>query len=256
MMGKRLSIKLAGAVAVALLATGAAQAGPALSAQKNIVIVPGAFIDASSWHVVHDILSNKGYRVTVVPASHVSLDDDVALTRRALFQQVGKVVLVGNGIGGAVISHAGDGGKVASLVFVAALIPEVGENPLQLLRALPAAATSIKPDWAGIWWADRTQFHQDFAADLTPNRANFLGATQTTVTQQFLGTAAHAAVWHRKPSYGIVATADRVLHPDTQRQMYQRAHAKVVEIAGSHAVHMSQPEQVARVIEQAAIDTL
>ena len=247
---------LAGAALAAATASFGAHAAPLLTAQKNIVIVPGAFIDGSSWHVVHDILNKKGYHVTIVPAAHVSLDADVELTRRALFQQVGKVVLVGNGIGGAVISHAGDGGKVASLVYVAALAPEVGENPLQLMRALPAAATSIKPDWAGIWWADRSKFHEDFGADLTANRANFMAASQIPVTQQFLGTAAHAALWHKKPSYGIVATNDRVLNPDTQRSMYKRAHAKVVEVAGSHAVHVSRPEDVAKVIEQAAIDTL
>jgi pimeloyl-ACP methyl ester carboxylesterase len=247
---------LSSAVLAVMTASAGVQAAPALVARKNIVIVPGAFIDGSTWHVVHDILANKGYNVTVVPATHVSLDDDVSLTRRALSQQVGKVVLVGNGIGGAVISHAGDGGKVSALVYVAALVPEVGENPLQLLRALPAAASSIKPDWSGVYWADRAHWREDFGADLSPNRANFLAASQTPVTQLFMGTSAHAAVWHHKPSYAVVATADRVLNPDTQRMMYSRAHAKVTEIAGSHAVHVSRPEDVARVIEQAAIDNL
>jgi pimeloyl-ACP methyl ester carboxylesterase len=248
---KRLATILAAAT---VLAPAFAQAAPAAS--KNIVIVPGAFLDGSSWHVVHDILKNKGYKVTVVPASHNSLEDDVAVTRRVLFNQFGKVVLVGNGFGGAVIGHAGDGAKVKALVYVAALAPQVGENAGQLLHAIPAGATAVKADWAGYYWADRDHFQENFAADLSPNRALFFAASQVPTTQAFIYTAAYAAAWHQKPSYAIVATEDRVLHPDTQRMMYQRAHAKTVEIAASHAVHVSHPEEVAALIERAAIDTL
>lgn len=231
-----------------------AQAAPAET--RNIVIVPGAFVDGSSWHVVHDILKHKGYKVTVVPAAHDSLDDDIALTRRVLFNQFGKVILVGGGFGGAVIGHAGDGAKVKALVYVAALMPQVGENGGQLLDAIPVAAPAAKADWAGYVWADRDAFHQNFAADLTPNRAAFLAASQAPTTLAFYYAPAYQAVWRKKPSYAIVATKDRFLHPDTQRMMYRRAHAKTVEIASSHAVHLSNPEKVAALIERAAIENL
>jgi hypothetical protein len=246
---------LAALLAAGAMAAPALAANPVAAATKNIVIVPGEFIDASGWHVVHDILSQKGYHVTVVPAAHVTFDDDVALVRRVLFQQFGNVVLVGNGIGGAVIGNVGGGAKVKSLVYVAALAPEVGEAPALLLaqNGMPAA---IRADFAGYHWADRARFHDDFAADLTPNRANFLAASQAPVGLAFLGTPSYAAVWHTKPSYAIVATQDRILAPDTQRMMYRRAHARTVEIEASHAVHMSRPEDVAKVIERAAIDTL
>ena len=238
------------------LAHAAAPAGPAQAGGRNIVIVPGAFIDGSSWHVVHDILSHKGYKVTVVPAAHATLEDDIAATRRVMFDQVGSVVLVGNGFGGTVISHAGDGAKVKALVYVAALVPQVGENSGQLLAAAGPQAAPAKPDWAGYYWADRASFHKDFAADLSTNRAAFLAASQMPTTQAFIYTAAHAAAWHQKPNYAVLATQDHVLHPDTQRMMYRRAGAKVVEIASSHAVHVSHPEEVAALIERAAIEQL
>jgi pimeloyl-ACP methyl ester carboxylesterase len=256
---KSLATVLATAAATAILAPAFAQAAPAaktLADTKNIVIVPGAFIDGSSWHVVHDILKSKGYKVTVVPATHDTLEADIAATRRVLFNQFGKVVLVGNGFGGAVIGHAGDGDKVKALVYVAALAPQVGENPGQLLHAIPTGAVAAKPDWAGYYWADREHFQENFAADLSPNRAAYFAASQMPTTQAFVYTAAYAAAWHQKPSYAIVATQDRVLHPDTQRMMYRRAHAKTVEIAASHAVHVSHPEEVAALIERAAVETL
>lgn len=243
-----------GLLAAAVLAPTAAQAGPADT--RNIVIVPGAFVAGDSWRVVHDILTHKGYKVTVVPATHDSLEADVALTRRVLFNQFGKVVLVGSGFGGTVIGHAGDGAKVKALVYVAALVPQVGENGSQLLEAIPAPATAAKGDWAGYYWADRDAFHQNFAADLTPNRAAFLAASQVPTTQAFYYAPAYAAVWRDKPSYAVVATKDRFLHPDTQRMMYRRAHAKTVEIASSHAVQLAQPEKVAALIEQAARENL
>lgn len=245
--------RLPAVLAAAALAPALAQAAPAT---RNIVIVPDAFIDGSSWHVVHDILSLKGYKVTVVPATHDSLEADIAATRRVLFNQFGKVVLVGGGFGGAVIGHVGDGAKVRSLVYVAALAPQVGENAGQLLHAIPTGTTPARADWAGYYWADREHFRENFAADLSPNRAAFLAASQMPTTQAFIYTAAYAAAWRQKPSYAIVATQDRILHPDTQRMMYQRAHARTVEIASSHAVQLSHPEEVAALIERAAIDTL
>lgn len=245
---------LAAAAAAAVLAPALAHAAP--PAAKNIVIVPGAFIDGSSWHVVHDILKNKGYKVTVVPASHDSLEGDIAVTRRVLFAQFGKVVLVGGGFGGAVIGHAGDGAKVKALVYVAALAPEVGENAGQLLHAIPTGAAPAKADWAGYYWADREHFQENFAADLSPNRAAFFADSQIPTTQAFIYTSAYAAAWHQKHSFALVATRDRILHPDTQRMMYQRAHAKTVEIASSHAVQVSHPEEVAALIERAAIENL
>lgn len=239
----------------------AAQAAPAVSAPaapaaKNIVIVPGAFIDASSWRLVHDILWLKGYKVTVAQLPHSSLDDDIAITRKLIFQQFGNVLLVGNGIGGTVMSNVATGDKVNGLVYAAALMPEVGESSQQLLSSMPGASGDPRPDCAGFQYFDAKRFHADLAADLTPNRVNFMAASQVPVSNVLMGTPSWFAMWHQKPSFGIVATQDRLVNPELQRWMYKRAGAKVTEIEASHAVQVSQAEAVAKVIEDAASSVL
>jgi pimeloyl-ACP methyl ester carboxylesterase len=244
-------------MALAAAAPGAIAAEPAkAAAPKNIVIVPDAYVDGSGWRTVHDILSLKGYKVTIVQAPHTSLDNDVAVARKVLFNQFGNVVLVGSGFGGTTMSNAATGDKVKALVYVAALVPEIGETSAQLLASMPAAADSIRQDRAGFQQIDAARFHQDFAADLTPNRANFMAVSQTSVTNTTLGTPSWFAVWHKKPVYAIVASEDRLVSPELQRWMYKRANAKVTELKASHALYISQPEEVAKVIERAALENL
>ncbi|MFK3796569.1 alpha/beta fold hydrolase [Pseudomonas sp. NPDC088444] len=233
-------------------ATPAAAPVPAIGA-KNIVIVHGSFVDGSGWRVVHDILIHKGYKVTVVQQPATNLDADVAATREILDQQVGPVVLVGHSSGGGVISAAGVRDKVKALVYVAALQPEVGESMGQLIASMPSPSDDVRPTRDGHLFFDRSKFGTDFAGDLTSNRTDFMAASQPAATAATFGTQAWAAAWHNKPSYGIVATEDHALSPDLQRWMYQRAGSKVTEIKASHAVYISQPEAVAKVIEDAAL---
>lgn len=250
-------LKFITATSLAMMTMTAMAAEPAKAAAvKNVVIVPDAYVDGSGWRTVHDILWLKGYKVTIVQAPHTSLDNDVAVVRKVLFNQFGNVVLVGSGIGGTAMSNAATGDKVKALVYVAALAPEVGETSAQLLASMPAAADSIRQDRSGFQQIDPAKFHQDFAADLTPNRANFMAASQTSVTNTTLGTPSWFAVWHNKPVYAIVASEDRLVSPDLQRWMYKRANAKVTELKASHALYISQPEEVAKVIERAALENL
>ncbi|WP_342118922.1 alpha/beta fold hydrolase [Pseudoduganella sp. OTU4001] len=244
------------ATALALALGAAATAQAAAPAAKNVVIIPGAFLDASSWRLVHDTLSLKGFNVTVAQLPHTSLDDDIAIARKTIFQQFGNVVVVASGIGGAVMSNVATGDKVKALVYVAGLMPEVGETSQQLLASMPAAGEGARPDRAGFLFYDRAQFRNDLAADLTPNRVNFMAASQVPVSNVLMGTPSWFAMWHQKPSYGIVATQDRLVSPELQRWMYQRAGAKVTEVAASHAVQVSQPEAVVKVIEDAARSVL
>lgn len=249
---------IASAIAMAAGLAGAAHAAApaAPPAAKNVVIVPGAFIDASSWRVVHDTLRLKGFNVTVAQLPHTSLDDDIAIVRKAIFQQFGNVIVVGNGIGGTVMSNVATGDKVKALVYVAALMPEVGETSQQLLSSIPAAGEGVKPDRAGFQFYDTARFQADLAADLTPNRVNFMAASQVPVSNVLMGTPSWFATWHQKPSFAVLATQDRLVNPELQRWMYKRAGAKVTEIAASHAVQISQPEAVAKVIEEAALSVL
>lgn len=244
------------AIAVALGAPVLASAADAVKAQpgtgKSVVIVPGSFVDGSGWRVVHDILIHKGYKVTVVHQGHESLAADVAEAREVLEQQVGPVVLVGHSSGGGVISIAGDRDKVKSMVYVSALQPEVGENMSQLLSSMPAPSNDVMPTRDGHLFFDRTKFNADFAADLTTNRTDFMAASQVPATTALFGGTVWAAAWHKKPTYAVVSTEDRALSPDLQRWMYKRAGSKVTEIKASHSVYISQPEAVAKVIEDAA----
>ena len=221
---------------------------------KNIVIVHGSFVDGSGWRVVHDILIHKGYQVTVVHQPATDLDADVAATREILDQQVGPVVLVGHSSGGAVIGIAGEREKVKALVYVAALQPEVGESLGQLLGSMPSPSNDIHATRDGHLFVDRARFAEDFAADQTTNRTDFLAASQVPASSATFGAQNWGAAWHEKPSYGIVATEDKALNPDLQRWMYKRAGSTVTEIKGSHTLYISQPEAVAKVIEQAALN--
>jgi len=253
-------MKLLSTLAVALtVAAGPLSAAladaPVPAGVRNVVIVPGPFVDGSGWRAVHDILRLRGYSVTVVQERFASLEDDVAAVNAAITRQDGPVVLVGHSYGGAVITAAGTRAKVASLVYVAAVQPEVGESTAQLLASMPEPSDDFRPTGDGHLFFAADRFGADFADDLTPNRTGFMVDSQVPATEAALGGRVITAGWHTKPSYGVVATEDHVISPDLQRWMYQRSGAAVTEVKASHAVYISQAEAVADVIETAATHT-
>ncbi|WP_266158018.1 alpha/beta hydrolase [Dyella silvatica] len=237
-----------------------ASAGPALAAAatptpsgvKNIVIVPGAFVDGSGWRVVHDILIHKGYSVTVAQPRIDTLANDIEQTRDLIRRQDGPVVLVGHSYGGAVITQAGNRDKVKALVYVAAVEPDVGESLSQLVGSMPAPSNDIVPTRDGHLYFDTTKFGTDFAGDLSKNRTDFMAVSQVAASTAAFNATMAVAAWHSKPSWAVVTTDDHALSPDLQRWMYQRAGSRVTEIKASHVVYISQPEAVAKVIEDAA----
>jgi pimeloyl-ACP methyl ester carboxylesterase len=236
------------AAAVALLSAAVARAEPA----KNVVLVHGAFADGSGWKPVAELLRQDGYTVSIVQEPETSLADDVAAANRILDRQPGPAVLVGHSYGGAVITEAGNNAHVTSLVYVAAFAPDEGEKLGPLLGSIAPAANSIAPTADGYLLIDQAKFPADFAADLPAAEAQFMAISQVPINGSALGTPITAPAWKTKPSYGIVATQDRMINPDLERSMYKRAGAKVTEINGSHAIFFSQPRAVANVIEQAA----
>ncbi|WP_404337215.1 alpha/beta fold hydrolase [Sphingomonas sp. MMS12-HWE2-04] len=219
---------------------------------RNVVLVHGAFADGSGWKQVADILAKDGYTVSIVQEPLTSLADDVAATNRILDRQQGRAVLVGHSYGGAIITEAGNNPHVASLVFVAAFVPDAGETIEALNKTNPPAAKSIAPTADGYLLVDPKSFPTDFAADVPPAEARFMALSQVPWNARIVSTTITAPAWKSKPSYGIVATEDRMINPALERSMYQRAGAKITEIKGSHAVFISQPRAVATVIEQAA----
>lgn len=221
---------------------------------KNVVLVHGAFADGSGWKGLYQILTKKGYNVTIVQNPLSSLEDDVKATNVVLDKQDGPTILVGHSWGGTVITEAGNHPKVAALVYVAAFQPDNGETTVQWLMTAPPAPENgvLNPDDKGIVYYDKAKFHAGFAADISKEDAEFMYASQGAFYAKGFGTPVTKAAWRDKPAYGIVATEDKSIAPEIERAMYKRSKTKITEIKGSHVVFISQPEAVAKVIVAAS----
>jgi pimeloyl-ACP methyl ester carboxylesterase len=242
------------AFALMVAAMGGAMAHAEPKAAKEIVIVHGALVGGSSWRAVYDILSKDGYHVTMVQEPLTGLAEDIEATKRVLDQQKGAVVLVGHSYAGSVITDAGADPRVKALVYVAALQPDAGEASGQLLTkfAPPNDAMRATPTPDKYFFLPRARFRETYAADVSASDAQFLADSQQQLAEKALGAPVSVAAWRTKPSYAILTTQDHVVSPELQRWMYQRSGAKVTEVNASHAVFISQPAKVARVIETAA----
>jgi pimeloyl-ACP methyl ester carboxylesterase len=234
----------------AALGVSACATTPADAPVRNIVLVHGAWADGSGWAGVYRSLSARGYNVSVVQNPLTSLADDVAAVNRVLARQDGPALLVGHSYGGAVITEAGVAANVAGLVYVAAFAPDVGESVSSLIAG--GAPPPLQPSSDGFLFFDPAIFPQAFAQDLEPAQAAFLAAAQIPTAAVAFGTPVANAAWRSKPSWYVVASNDRIIPPAAQRQMATRANATITEIAGSHAVYVSQPEAVANAIAAAA----
>lgn len=229
-------------------------AGPSPAAIRNIVLVHGAWVDGSGWEAVYQLLTAKGFRVSIVQHPLTSLAADVAATRAVLDRQEGPAVLVGHSYGGAVVTEAGQHPAVARLVYLAAFAPDKGESVQTLVANPPpgAAAPPILPPINGSLLLDRQQFAAAFGADLPPGRAAFLANAQVPWGLEAFGGTVSEAAWKSRPSWYLVATQDRMIPPVAQRHMAERMGAVVQDVRTSHAVYESNPEAVAEFIEQAA----
>ena len=221
---------------------------------RNVVLVHGGFVDGSGWKGVYDLLKGDGYNVSIVQNPTISLADDVAVTKRALAAQNGPAILVGHSYGGVVITEAGHHPNVAGLVYIAAFAPDAGESVNSLIANPPPGAPvpPILPPQEGFLFLDRAKFHQSFAADVTANAAAFMADSQVPWGVEALGGAVSQPRGGRNQAGTLVATDDRMIPPPAQRAMSQRAGATVEEVAGSHAVYVSQPQAVAAIIKKAA----
>jgi len=224
------------------------------SAAISVVLVHGGFVDGSGWESVYHILKKDGYNVSVVQNPTVSLTDDVAVTRRVIASQSGRVILVGHSYGGVVVTEAGNDPKVAALVYIAAFAPDAGESVGSLIKDPPPGAPvpPILPPQDGFLLLDRAKFATSFAADVDSEKAAFMADSQVPWGLDALGGAVSKPAWKSKPSWYLVATRDKMIPPPAQQFMAKRAGATVSEIAGSHAVYVSQPKAVAALIEKAA----
>jgi pimeloyl-ACP methyl ester carboxylesterase len=220
----------------------------------NIVLVHGGFVDGSGWEGVYRSLKNKGYNVSIVQNPTLSLADDVAATKRILASLDGPAILVGHSYGGAVITEAGNDPKVAGLVYITAFAPDKGESVATLIKDPPPGAPvpPILPPQDGYLFLDRAKFRASFAGDVDAERAAFMADSQVPWGVEALSGKISEPAWKTKPSRYLIATDDKMIPPDAQRSMSKRAGSTVVEVKGSHAIYVSQPEAVAALIDQAA----
>jgi len=225
---------------------------PMSNTKPSIVLVHGAFADGSAWTKVIPILQRDGYSVTAVQDAMESYANDVATTKRAIEGQPGPVVLVGHSYGGMVVSGAATD-KVKALVYIAAFGLEEGETAMAMLTKYPTPlGTSLVPDSAGFLTIDRAKFHDVFAADLSTPETAVMAAAQGPIKGDIFGTTMGAPAWKTIPSWYLVAKSDQAIHPDLERFFAKRMNAKTTEIESSHVPFLSNPEAVAKIIEQAA----
>jgi pimeloyl-ACP methyl ester carboxylesterase len=221
---------------------------------RNVVLVHGGFVDGSGWEAVSNLLTGRGYQVSIVQNPTTTLPADIAATNLVLDEQDGDVVLVGHSYGGVVITEAGRHPKVKRLVYVTAFAPDAGESVASLIANPPPGAPvpPILPPRDGFLFLDKARFAASFAGDVEPAKADFMARSQVPWGVEALQGAATVPAWKSKPSFYLIATEDGMIPPPAQRMMAKRAGATVREAAGSHAIYVSQPQAVADIIEAAA----
>src|ERR1700676_413653 len=243
-------------IALLLLTGCAVSARNEVGGVRNIVLVHGAWADGSGWKGVYEILVKDGYSVSIVQEPETSFKEDVAATKRVIAQQGGQCILVAHSYGGAIITEAETDPSVAGLVYVAAHMPDAGENEADDGKRFPSdlsKSNAIKKTADGFTYLDPAQFHEYFAADLSAEQAAFMARAQVPNFADNFKAVITMAAWRTKPSWALVAGADRTINPDLERWYATRANSHKVEVSGaSHAVYVSRPKEVVALIEEAA----
>ncbi|MET7908349.1 alpha/beta hydrolase [Streptomyces avermitilis] len=249
---------------MALCTTVAAPAGAddgTTTTKPTIVLVHGAFADASSWNGVVERLERRGYTV-IAPANPLrGLDSDSTYIASVLDSIKGPIVLAGHSYGGAVISTAAAGNpRVKSLVYVSALMPDVGESGMTLAARFPSelgtATKSVPYRAGGVSGTDLylkpDRLHQVFAADLPESTTRLMAVAQRPVATTAFSEQAKVAAWKHIPSWFLVAKQDKSINPDQERFEAKRAGSHTVEINSSHVAMIAHPEAVSDLVLQAA----
>src|SRR3989454_2622591 len=213
------------------------------SAEMAIVLVHGGFVDGSGWESVYRVLKKDGHNVSIVQNPTISLADDVAATKRIVAAQRGAVILVGHSYGGVVITEAGNDPKVEGLVYIAAFAPDRGESVSSLIKNPPPGAPvpPILPPRDGFLFLEKDKFAASFAADVDAETAAFMSDSQVPWGVEALNGTISEPAWKTKPSWYLVTTDDKKIPPAAQCFMSKRAGSTVAEVAGSHAIYVSQP---------------
>jgi pimeloyl-ACP methyl ester carboxylesterase len=242
--------KLSSAMVTVLILCSVSVVGQNDKTVKNIILVHGAFVDASGWEDVYTILTKKGYKVSVTQHTLQSLETDVAAVNRIIDQQDGPCILVGHSYGGVIISVTGNHPKVVGLVYIAAHVPEANESRAELFKTFPPAYTSLIKGDDGYDYILPEKFPEDFAGGVPMDKAKFMADSQPPTADVCFQAKITNPAWKHKPVWYLVAKADRIINPDLERFYAKRANArKTVEIdKASHSVFITHPNDVANLI--------
>lgn len=232
-----------------------AQTGTPSTPKTNIVLVPGAHEDGMIWLKVIPALQAKGFNVTVVPIPLTSIAADATATRDILSRQQGPTILVGHSWGGMALTEAGNMSNVVGLVYIAALAPDAGETVLDTFRHFPLHTTARGyTDDKGVkwYWYTPEDFIHDWVPDLNAAEAQLLAADQRPIAATANNDKVTQAAWRVKPTWFLVSTRDRVESADNQRFLAKRMGATTVEIDADHGSPYTHPEDVVKIIVDAA----
>jgi len=247
------SAALVAGAAASLTSTRGIAATATPTKARNVVLVHGLFADGSSWSEVIARLQAAGLNATSVQNPLTTLPDAVASAQRVLARQDGPTVLVGHSFSGMIVTEAGMHPNVSALVYVAARAPDAGEDYAALAKRFPTPPAS-----AGIVFdgdegrLSEEAFLRDFAGDLPEAKAKVLYAVQEPFQKALLTGKTTQAAWRSKPSFYAVSTEDRTINPDLERFMAKRMGAKTIEVKASHLSLISQPDEIAQLILEAA----
>jgi pimeloyl-ACP methyl ester carboxylesterase len=226
-----------------------------MSARPNIVLVHGAWADGSSWDAVIRRLQADGYHVTAPQFPMTDLAADVARLREVLAAQDGPTIVAGHSYGGQIMTALGtDAPNVAGLVYIAAFGIDEGESLGALLAQGPVtpALAHMVTDQQGFTWLSEDDFVNHFAADVDPLQAKAMHAVQQALAASALGTQMGVPAWKSLPSWYLVAANDEAIPPAAERQFASRMGAITIEIPSSHVAMISHPDDVTRLIKNAA----
>ena len=228
-----------------------------MSEKPTIVLVHGFWGGAAHWAKVIPILVRKGYDVHAVENPLTSLADDAERTRKMIAAQKGPVLLVGHSYGGAVITEAGNHDNVVGLVYIAAFAPDAGESAASVAaRQQSVAAANLFVDDDQYLWIKQDKFHESFCQDLTPEEGLVMGVTQKAPLLGTFSNNVTVPAWKSKPSWYQISSEDRMLPADIQRWMSARINPrKTITLSSSHASLASKPNEVAALIDEAAVAT-